>query len=71
MAVSRTRLPHKPMKKASDLVDFEGFKDARYWVLAVGSFLVNLGLYSPYFYVGGHTCFTADLHLMIITPNFL
>lgn len=52
MAVSRTRLPKKPMKNASDLVDFSGFKDPRYSIFALGSVLVNLGLYTPYYYIG-------------------
>ena len=52
MLVSKTRLPRKSMCKLADLVDFDGFKDPRYYVLAIGSFLVNLGLYIPYFYVG-------------------
>lgn len=41
------------MKRIQDLVDFTGFRDRRYALFAAGSFLVNLGLYSPYFYLGG------------------
>ena len=40
------------MRKIADLVDFDGFKDPRYYVLAMGTFIVNLGLYTPYYYIG-------------------
>ena len=40
------------MTKMSDLVDLGGFKDPVYAVLAAGTFVVNLGLYVPYYYVG-------------------
>ncbi|EKM51453.1 uncharacterized protein PHACADRAFT_166015 [Phanerochaete carnosa HHB-10118-sp] len=49
--ISRTRLPRKPLPKPQQLVDFGGFKDPRYLTLAIGSVLVNLGLYSPYYYI--------------------
>ncbi|KIJ50363.1 hypothetical protein M422DRAFT_224689 [Sphaerobolus stellatus SS14] len=49
--ISRTRFPTRPLPAASQLVDFAGFKDPRYWTLAIGSVLVNLGLYSPYYYI--------------------
>lgn len=52
MIISRTRLPRKPMAKPSQLVDLGGFKDPLYVVLMVGAFLVNLGLYIPYYYIG-------------------
>ena len=52
MLITRERLPHKPLKGVRDLVDFDGFRDRRYALFAAGSFLVNLGLYSPYFYLG-------------------
>jgi MFS family permease len=35
------------------LLDFNGFKDPRYIALAIGSFVANLGLYVPYYYIGG------------------
>ncbi|KAJ8514460.1 hypothetical protein ONZ45_g8006 [Pleurotus djamor] len=46
-----TLLPPKPFKGVRSLVDFGGFKDPRYSVLAIGCVLVNLGLYSPYYYI--------------------
>ncbi|KAF4568336.1 hypothetical protein EYR40_010261 [Pleurotus pulmonarius] len=46
-----TLLPPKPLKGMRYLIDFGGFKDPRYSVLAVGCVLVNLGLYSPYYYI--------------------
>ncbi|KAI0076125.1 MFS general substrate transporter [Panus rudis PR-1116 ss-1] len=49
--ISRTRLPSKPLPTPSKLVDLGGFKDPRYLTLAIGSVLVNLGLYSPYYYI--------------------
>ncbi|EIM91720.1 MFS general substrate transporter [Stereum hirsutum FP-91666 SS1] len=51
MMISRTRLPRKPMTKPSQFVDLGGFKDPLYVVLMVGAFLVNLGLYIPYYYI--------------------
>lgn len=45
-------LPRRSLTKPSELVDLDGFKDPRYSVLLVGTFLVNLGLYIPYFYLG-------------------
>ncbi|EJD00088.1 MFS general substrate transporter [Fomitiporia mediterranea MF3/22] len=51
MLISRTRLPLKPFKGPRALVDFGGFRDPRYAVLAFGCVLVNLGLYSPYYYI--------------------
>ena len=32
-------------------LDFQGYKDACYTLLAIGSFVVCLGLYSPYNYI--------------------
>ncbi|KAL5513477.1 hypothetical protein ACEPAH_3876 [Sanghuangporus vaninii] len=51
MLISRTRLPPKPFKGLTSIVDFGGFMDPRYSVLSVGCVLVNLGLYSPYYYI--------------------
>lgn len=49
--VSRTRQPRKPMQRAKELVDFHGYKDPCYTLLAIGSFVASLGLYSPYSYI--------------------
>lgn len=53
--ISRTRLPSRPVS-TRQLVDFGGFKDPRYLTLAIGSVLVSLGLYSPYYYIGMSPC---------------
>ena len=39
------------MRGPKELVDFQGYKDACYTLLAIGSFVVCLGLYSPYNYI--------------------
>jgi hypothetical protein len=45
--------PSKTSKgSSSKLLDFEGFKDPRYLVLGIGSFVASLGLYVPYYYIG-------------------
>lgn len=49
--ISRTRLPRKPMQRVKELVDFQGYKDTCYTLLAIGSFIVSLGVYSPYNYI--------------------
>lgn len=46
-------VPAKASKlSGSNLLDFQGFKDPRYLVLGVGSFVASLGLYVPYYYIG-------------------
>lgn len=54
MCVSWTKEPPKKNVKAlaSNLFDFNGFKDPRYLILAIGSFVASLGLYVPYYYIG-------------------
>ncbi|OCB87716.1 MFS general substrate transporter [Sanghuangporus baumii] len=46
-----TLLSPKPFKGLTSIVDFGGFMDPRYYVLSIGCVLVNLGLYSPYYYI--------------------
>ena len=54
VCISWTReVPGKTSKlSGSKLLDFQGFKDPRYLVLGIGSFVASLGLYVPYYYVG-------------------
>lgn len=54
ICISRTKhQPVKPQKSlGGNLLDFNGFKDPRYLILAIGSFVASLGLYVPYYYVG-------------------
>lgn len=52
MLISRARLPPKPLKRAKDFVDLDGFKDIRYVMIVFGSFLVNFGLYTPHYFSG-------------------
>ncbi|KAH7050049.1 major facilitator superfamily domain-containing protein [Macrophomina phaseolina] len=53
ICISRTKhRPVKPQKTlGGNLLDFNGFKDPRYLILAIGSFVASLGLYVPYYYV--------------------
>lgn len=39
------------MQRARELVDFHGYKDPCYTLLAIGSFVASLGLYSPFSYI--------------------
>jgi hypothetical protein len=56
MLVTRARKPLKPPKKWKQLLNFRGFKDSRFSILALGSLLSNIGLYIPYYYIGMVTC---------------
>ncbi|KAH8697946.1 major facilitator superfamily domain-containing protein [Talaromyces proteolyticus] len=49
--ITRTNQNSKQLKSLADLFDLGGFKDARYIYLSLGSFMTNLGLYGPYYYV--------------------
>lgn len=53
MSLSRTKEPPKKNVKglASNLFDFNGFRDPRYLTLAIGCFVASMGLYVPYYYV--------------------
>ena len=51
-AISSTQVVPKGGMKLTGLLDFRGFLDARYTVLAIGSFVASLGLYIPYYYIG-------------------
>jgi hypothetical protein len=50
--ISKPKLPFQPLRSARELLDFNGFKDARYSVLALASIVGNFGLYVPYYYIG-------------------
>lgn len=39
-------------RSLATLLDFSGYKDPRYLVLAIGCFTASLGLYVPYYYIG-------------------
>jgi MFS family permease len=52
MCVSRAKYPPKQLQSASDLLDFNGFRDIRYALLALCAVIANLGLYVPYYYIG-------------------
>ncbi|KAH7350140.1 major facilitator superfamily domain-containing protein [Plectosphaerella cucumerina] len=49
--ISKPKLPPQPLRSARELLDFNGFKDARYSVLALASIVGNFGLYVPYYYI--------------------
>lgn len=49
--ISTPKLPKQPMRSARELLDFNGFCDPRYTILAVASILGNFGLYVPFYYV--------------------
>lgn len=52
MCVSRANRPPKKLQSVRELLDFNGFRDVRYTLMAVGAVIANLGLYVPYYYVG-------------------
>ncbi|KAI1131720.1 major facilitator superfamily domain-containing protein [Nemania abortiva] len=49
--VSNSRQPPQALKSVRELLDFGGYRDLRYSVLAVGTFIGSLGLYVPYYYI--------------------
>lgn len=44
----------KPSRRLSDILDFRGFLDKRYSVLALGGFISMLGQFVPYYYISEH-----------------
>ena len=54
IVISRPKMAPRSMKSLREIVDFEGFRDVRYAVLAVATVIGNLGLYVPYNYMGRH-----------------
>ncbi|OJD29981.1 uncharacterized protein BKCO1_680003 [Diplodia corticola] len=57
--------PAKPTLAASSLLDFRGYKDPRYLVLAIGNFVATLGVYVPNYYIGSYAVLaypTASVH---------
>lgn len=51
LVISRSNLPRKPLKSVSAILDFRGFREPPYVVLAAGTFVASLGLYVPYYYI--------------------
>ncbi|KAK7442390.1 hypothetical protein Landi51_09691 [Colletotrichum acutatum] len=49
--ISRPKLPRKPVKSIWSIVDFNGFRDARYSTLALANVVGNFGLYVPFYYL--------------------
>jgi MFS family permease len=50
--ISRPKNPPRKMKSVREMVDFGGFRDVRYLVLAIATVIGNLGLYVPINYMG-------------------
>ncbi|KAH8102673.1 monocarboxylate permease [Cristinia sonorae] len=53
----RTRLPLSRRMSFRDCMDFEGFKDWRYALSALGAFLAFYALFIPYFYIEQYALF--------------
>ncbi|EOD52688.1 putative monocarboxylate permease protein [Neofusicoccum parvum UCRNP2] len=73
MAVSRTKEPPKaPTAKAvvNSLLDFKGYKDPRYLMLAIGNFVATLGLYIPYYYIGNFYLGSFSLQQLMGTGSY-
>ncbi|KAK0653681.1 Aspyridones efflux protein apdF [Lasiodiplodia hormozganensis] len=71
MAVSRTKEAPKPPTTSivSSLLDFNGYKDPRYLVLAIGNFVATLGLYVPNYYIGSYALLrypSASIHSYLL-----
>lgn len=59
LSISSPKLDAEPLKSWKRLLDFNGFLDRRYSVLAAGSFAAMLGQFVPYYYISEYTpaCF--------------
>lgn len=51
LLVSNTNHKPKPFESILRLLDFKGFLDYRYSVLAVGAVIAMLGQFIPYYYI--------------------
>ncbi|KAF2684267.1 MFS general substrate transporter [Lentithecium fluviatile CBS 122367] len=51
LSISSTKHIAEPFKSWKRLLDFKGFLDQRYAVLAAGAFLAMLGQFVPYYYI--------------------
>ncbi|OMP85184.1 putative transporter MCH4 [Diplodia seriata] len=61
--------PAKAALAASSLLDFRGYKDPRYLVLAIGNFVATLGVYVPNYYIGSYALLrypTASVHSYLL-----
>lgn len=50
--ISKPKLPPQPLRSPRELLDFDGFRDARYSVLAFASVVGNFGIHVPFYYIG-------------------
>lgn len=62
--VSRVNLPKQRLSSMSKLLDFKGFLDLRYSVLAIGAFLAMLGQFIPFYYI------SMNLPALLKKPKF-
>lgn len=51
LCISHTNGTTQPLKGIGTLLDFRGFLDMRYSVLAIGAFVTMLGQFVPYYYI--------------------
>ncbi|KAF2437727.1 MFS general substrate transporter [Karstenula rhodostoma CBS 690.94] len=51
ISISSTNMSKQPSISWKRLVDLQGFRDSRYSVLAIGSFIAMLGQFIPYYYI--------------------
>jgi MCP family monocarboxylic acid transporter-like MFS transporter 10 len=61
LSISSTKQDAGPLRSWKRLIDFEGFLDRRYSVLAVGAFVAMLGQFVPYYYISEHLCIVCHL----------
>ncbi|KAF2273514.1 MFS general substrate transporter [Westerdykella ornata] len=59
LCISSTKSIQQPLSKLSELLDFRGFLDSRYSVLALGAFVTMLGQFVPYYYITSY-CVAAN-----------
>lgn len=60
--ISRPKMEPRSMKSFREIVDFGGYRDIRYLVLAIATVTGNLGLYVPYNYMGMLRACSHSLH---------
>ena len=56
LSISWPKQGTEPLTSWKRLLDFEGFRDGRYSVLAAGTFVAMLGQFVPYYYISEHNC---------------
>lgn len=52
MVISRVKHPRQTLKSPKEIIDFAGFLDPKYTVLAIANVIGNFGLYAPYYFIG-------------------